>query len=72
MSQVRLKFLMVLHVHKLFTDQLDLVEAANQFISNKSADHRLSIFGKFTERDTAGVTVCPTCEDFSSCSICYR
>ena len=48
MSQVRLKFLMILHVHKEFIDQLDLDEAANQFVSNKSADHRLSIFGKFT------------------------
>ena len=72
MSQVRLKFLMILHVHKEFIDQLDLDEPANQFVSNKSADHRLSIFGKFTERDTVGVTVCPTCGDFSSCSICYR
>ena len=72
MSKVRLNFLMVLHLHKEFTDQLDLVEAANQFVSNKSADHRLSIFGKFTERDTVGVTVCPTCGKVSSCSTCYR
>ena len=72
MSQVRLKFLMILHVHKEFTDQLDLVEEVNQFVSNKSADHRLSIFGKFTKRDSVGVTVCPTRGDFSSCGICYR
>ena len=72
MSQVRLNFLMVLHVHKEFTDHLDLIETANQFVSNKSADHRLTIFGtifgKFTERDTVGVTVCPTCGKVSSCS----
>ena len=72
MSQVRLNFLMVLHVHKEFTDQLDLIETANQFVSNKSADHRLTIFGKFTERDAVGVTICPTCGKVSSCSTSYK
>ena len=37
--------LMVLHIHKEVTDQLDLNEVANDFVS-KSA-HRLQVFGKF-------------------------
>ena len=32
--------------------RLNLIVVANQFVSNKSAKHRLSIFGKFTEKDT--------------------
>ena len=72
MSQVRLNFLMVLHVHKELTDQLHLIEVANEFVSNKSTEHRLSIFGKFTERDTVGVSVCPNCGKVSSCSTCCK
>ena len=34
MSQVRLKFLMILHVHKEFIDQLDLDEAASLLVTN--------------------------------------
>ena len=60
MSQV-INFLMILHPHKELTDQLGLIEAANQFSSNKSTDHRLSVFGKFTERDSIGINACPTC-----------
>ena len=72
MSQVRLNFLMVLHVHKELTDQLHLIEVANEFVSNKSTEHRLSIFGKFTERDTVGVSVCPNCGKVLSCSACCK
>ena len=42
--EIRLNFLMVLHVHKELTDQLDLIEPANKFVSNESAD--LTIFGE--------------------------
>ena len=44
MSQVRFNFLMVLHVHKELTDQLHLIEVANEFVSNKSTEPRLSIY----------------------------
>jgi len=72
MSQTRLNSLMVLHVHKELTDQLDLIEVANEFVSNKSIEHRLTVFGKFTERDIVGVIVCPTCGKVSSCSACCK
>lgn len=43
--------LMVLHVHKELTDKLNILEVANEFVANK-LEHRLNIFGKFTEKDT--------------------
>lgn len=46
---------MVLNVHKELTDQLDLIVAAKQFVSNTNLIHSLSIFGKFTERDTVHI-----------------
>jgi hypothetical protein len=45
MSQERLNNLMILHVHKDFTDALDLVEVANEFV--RGNESRLSSFGKF-------------------------
>lgn len=48
MSQARLNSLMILHVHKDLTDQLNLIEVANEFVENKP-DHRLRIFGKFMQ-----------------------
>jgi len=42
---------MVLHVHKELTDKLNILEVANEFVANK-IEHRLNIFGKFTEKDT--------------------
>jgi len=60
---------MILHVHKELTDQLDLIEVANEFVSNKS---RFTVFGKFTERDIVGVIVYPTCGKVSSSSVCCK
>ncbi len=57
MSQIRLNSLMVLHVHKELTDALNLVDIANEFVSNKP-DHRLSLFGKFCQSEFVGVRVC--------------
>jgi len=51
MAQLRLNSLMVLHVHKELTDKLNILEVANEFVANK-LEHRLNIFGKFTEKDT--------------------
>ena len=45
MGQERLNNLMLLHIHKEITDDLDLKDVATEFISG--SEHRLSIFGKF-------------------------
>ena len=45
MGQERLNNLMLLHIHKELTDELDLKDVATEFISG--SEHRLSIFGKF-------------------------
>ena len=45
MGQERLNNLMLLHIHKELTDDLDLKDVATDFISG--SEHRLSIFGKF-------------------------
>ena len=42
----RLNHAMLLHVHKERTDNLELVDVANSFVSN--SEHRLSLFGRFT------------------------
>lgn len=46
MSQTRLNSLMLLHVHKEITDQLNLCQIANTFVNNKP-EHRFNIFGRF-------------------------
>ena len=33
MTQERLNYLMVLHIHRELTDELDLIETANEFVS---------------------------------------
>ena len=38
------KKLMILHVHKVMTDSLNLVDCSNDL---GSSEHRLSVFGKF-------------------------
>ncbi len=48
MTQTRLN-VCVLHVHKIITDQLSLVEMANEFVAGSS--HRECQFGNFRETD---------------------
>lgn len=48
MLQKRLNAVMVLHVHKERTDSLSMVDLANQFVCN---EHRMSVFGTFTDKD---------------------
>ena len=43
MSQQRLNHLMLLHVHKSYTDDLSLVDIANDFIADN--EHRKHFFG---------------------------
>ena len=45
MGQERLNNLMVLHVHKEYTDKIVLIDVANEFISK--CPRRQSVFGKF-------------------------
>lgn len=45
MGQERLNNLMVLHVHKEYTDNIVLIDVANEFISK--CPRRQSVFGKF-------------------------
>ena len=50
MSQQRLNHLMVLHVHNVHTDRLNLVDVANEFIADNK--HRRQVFGhEFKETD---------------------
>ena len=49
MSHTRLNHRMILHVHKTKTDSLSLINVANAFV--KLSDHRLAIFGEFTQED---------------------
>ena len=45
MSQQRLNNLMLLHVHKVLTDSIDVVGVANEFVGE--SEYRLQVFGKF-------------------------
>lgn len=45
MTQERLNYLMLLHVHKEKTDSLDLKEVLNEFVG--CSEHRCNIFAKF-------------------------
>ena len=45
MNQIRVNNIMVLHVHKERTDNLDLIEIAREFV--RGFENRLSIFGSF-------------------------
>ena len=43
MTQQRLNHLMLMHVHKTYTNGLNLVDVANNFIAG--SDHRKHVFG---------------------------
>ena len=49
MTEMRLNSAMILNIHKERTDDLSLIEVANEFVVN--SDHRQSIFGKFVMND---------------------
>ncbi len=46
MRQERLNHLMILHVHRDITDNLDMISVANEFVID--SEHRMQIFGTFT------------------------
>ena len=45
MTQVRFNDLLILHIHKEKTDNLDLASCLNEFIAGN--EHRLSLFGEY-------------------------
>lgn len=45
MSQTRMNWCMVLHIHNDHTDKLNIVDVANEFVSRNST--RSHIFGRF-------------------------
>ena len=46
MSQLRMKNLMVLHIHKQSLDQMSMIKVANDSVAE--GEHQLTLFGKFT------------------------
>ena len=51
MTQTRLNNIIILHVHKSLTDELNLIDIGNEFIRESS--HREGLFGKFVQTDLA-------------------
>ena len=49
MGQQQFNHLMILHVHKAITDDLDIIQIANNFITKN--EHREHVFGKFSNED---------------------
>ena len=68
MSQERLNHLLVLHVQKELTDSLNLIAVANDFVAD--LEHRLSIFGRFTESDYYSGGFCFKCKSSLQCETC--
>ena len=60
MTQSRLNSIMLLHVHNDLTDQINLIDVANNFVDNK-LDHRSTVFGRFMELEFKGICVCSSC-----------
>ena len=69
MTQLRLNSTMVLHVHKNLTDNLNLIEVANDFVANKQ-EHRSKVFGLFKQNEFQKLAVCTSCGKASKCIHC--
>ena len=48
MTQGRLNYLIVFHIHKDLTDKLNLTDVGNEFVGQ--SEHRLVLFGSFPEK----------------------
>ena len=70
MSQERLNHLLVLHTHKDNTDSLELIVVANTFVS--FSEHRIQIFGNFTEDDNISCGYCCKCKNSLQYSQCCQ
>ena len=71
MAQSRLNSIMLLHVHKDLTDQINLVDVANDFVDNK-LDHRSTVFGQFMELEFKGICACSSCSKVTKCMNCTK
>ena len=54
MRQDRLNYAMMLHSHKNRTDNLNLINVANDFVTEKN-DHHLNVFGRFKMSDVVKI-----------------
>ena len=70
MSQDRLNHLLVLHVHKELTDSLDMITVANDFVAG--SEHRLSMFGCFSESDCYSGGFYFKCKSSMKCEVCCK
>ena len=71
MTQSRLNSIMLLHMHKDFTDQINLIDVANNFV-DKKLDHRSTVFGRFMELEFKGICVCSSCSKVTRCMKCME
>ena len=58
MTQTQMNNIMILHVHKQLTDQLNILEIGNDYIRESS--HREALFGKFVRTDLEDDNFCTT------------
>ena len=65
MTQERLNHLLLLHAHKQLIDSIDLIAVANGFVA--LSDHRLGLFGKFSEADILLIGFCGKCKALLKC-----
>ena len=70
MSQEWLNDLLVLYTHRDYTDCLELIAVANEFVS--LSEHRIQIFGNFTEDDNISGGYCRKCKNSVQCSQCCQ
>ena len=70
MSQDRFNHLLFLHVHKDYSNFLDLIAVANDFVS--FSEHRIPIFGRFSEDDIISGGYCRKCKLTLECSKCCQ
>ena len=71
MTQSRLNSIMLLHVHKDLTDQINLIDVANNFVDNK-LDLRSTVFGWFMELEFKGICACSSCSKVTRCMKCME
>ena len=70
MSQERLNHQLVLHTQIDYTDILELIAVANEFVS--FSKHRIQILGNFTEDDYISGGYCRKCKNSFQCSQCCQ
>ena len=68
MTQERLNHLLFVHTYKQLTDSIDLIAVANEFVA--LSEHRLSIFGKFSDADILPIGFCGKCKALLKCTSC--